>query len=261
MSAPGPRARRALVCLAAITTLVGLAGCRAKYSNEDLLLETPHPTCALETRAVPGDLGDGAPAPDLPAATQHVLQIGGRALGEVGAREPAAAYTRRLTQDGYWLRRTSSALVMGLGLLCLGALGAAFFLTLVKKRPPPRWGLELSRAVGREADAVRTLAQHGDALTKELVSRTEEVLGQATIRAEQLASRCRPLEERTDSATALAHLESLHGQLEGLLGRVERAHLHITSWSERRGKDEDEAVKRHIAAVVDELEAALKEAS
>lgn len=247
---------------------MGLAGCRAKVSNEDLLLETPHATCELVATPVavtPTDtpeVGTGEAAPfELSTATQHVLQIGGRALGEVAAREPAAAYTTRLTRDGYWLRQTSSALVMGLGLLCLGALGAAFFLTLVKKRPPPRWGLELSRAVTREADAVRTLAQHGDALTRELVTRTEEVLGQATIRAEQLASRCRPLEERADSATALAHLESLHAQLEGLLGRVERVHVHITSWSERRGKDEDEAVKQHIAAVVDELASALKEAS
>lgn len=238
--------------------LVASASCQPRLSAEDLQLEVPHPACALEVRDVPG-MDEAPHEPRLEAKSQHTLQLSGRAVGEVSARGPATAYVTRLTHDGYWLRKTSASIVLGLGFLCLGALGAAFLLTVMKKRPPPRWGLELAKSVAREADAVRALATHGDALAKDLVQRTEEVLGQATVRADQLASRCRPLEERSDSATAVAHLESLYAQLEGLLGRVERAHMHITGWAERRGRDEDEAVKAHIAAIVAELQAALTE--
>lgn len=248
-SAPAGLALKAFALAVALSgAATSVTGCRPALSDEDLLLEQPDASCAIEARDVP-----------LDPAAQSLLQMEGRAIGEVSARGPAGDYVRRLTRDGYWLRQTSSTLVMGIGLLCVGALGAAFLLVALKKRPPPRWGAELAGAVEKETAALRALAAHGDALVQELVARADEVLGKVVVKAEQLAARARPLEERADTATAVGHLQSLYAQLEGLLGRVERAHLHIVGWVERRGRDEDDEVKRQIGAAVDLLAAALQE--
>ena len=233
--------------LATLAFALVIAACRPTIEESDDAIAARHASCTLERR----DL-------DIEPGFQDLLQIQGRLLGEVRAFFAANDYATKLTKDGYWLRRTMSGLVIALGFLCVGALAASFLLTL-KKRPPPRWGAELAKAVEREAKAMKGHATQGDALTQELVRRADEVLGAAVIKAEQLAGRCRPLEERADSATAIAHLQSLYRQIEGLLGRVERAHMHIVAWMERRGRDEDEVVKSQLQAAVDELAAALTE--
>ena len=72
----------------------------------------------------------------------------------------------------------------------------------------------------------------------------------ASKKAQRLVERAMPLAKRADSATAVAHLESLETQLEGLLGRIERIHLQLLVWSERQLAEEDETVKAAVALAI-----------
>ncbi|MFO0749368.1 MAG: hypothetical protein U1F43_27430 [Myxococcota bacterium] len=90
----GPRSQppsaRAAVALGALALLFG--ACRPTVSEDDLLLEQPHATCAIEARELPID----------PVA-QALLQAEGRALGEVrrrARRPPTTCVGRRATATG-----------------------------------------------------------------------------------------------------------------------------------------------------------------
>lgn len=226
-----------------------IAGCRPKTSAEDLLLEQKDPACTFEA----------LPAP-LSGPVQAAIHLAGIGLGETRAVGPATAYTDRLTRDGYLVRRWSSSLVMALAGVGLGALAAALLLGLWKRRPEPRWGERLGQAVTREIAELRALGGAGDPLAKALMARLEEPLTIAQDKAKRLVGRTLPLQRRHDSATAVAHRESLERQLEGLLARIERIHLQILVWHEKQLKEEDETVKAQVALAIADLTSALEEA-
>jgi len=237
-----------------ITPLLVLAfalfagSCRPRTSAEDLLLEQRDPTCTFE--AVPGPVAE---------AMQIALHNAAQPLAQVAALGPAILYTSRLTHDGYFVRRSASNLVMALAGAGLGALAAALFLALWTRRPTPRWGERVGHSITREIDQLRALGASGDALAKALVQRFDEPLMIASKKAQRLVERTIPLAKRADSATAVAHLESLEAQLEGLLARIERIHLQLLVWNERQLAEEDETVKTAVAIAIAELTRALDE--
>src|SRR5262249_6039010 len=148
-----------------------------------------------------------------------------------------------------------SELVMALAGVGLGAFAAALLLALWKRRPAPHWAERLGQSIAKEISELRALGKQ-DALAKALLQRFDEALTLAAKKAHRLVERALPLGKRSDSTTAVAHLESLENQLAGLLGRVERIHLQLLVWSERQLKEEDEAVKAQVAAAIAELTSA-----
>jgi len=226
----------------------GLGACRPRTTAEDLQLAKEALPCPFAPIEAP-----------MPEAAQSALFATGRVLGAVRARAPAERYTQRLTEDGYWLRGSSSTLVMSLAGLGLGGLGAALLLVFAIRRPAPRWAERLGQSIARAIEQLRTLGSSGDALAEALVGRFDEPLAAARDTAQRLVARAIPLARRTDSTTAQAHLESLEHQLEGLLARIERIHLQILVWNERQSSELDEAVKAQVATAIAELESALAE--
>ena len=91
------------------------------------------------------------------------------------------------------------------------------------------------------------------------MQRLDEPLTIAGKKAQRLVERSIPLAKRAESATAVAHLESLESQLEGLLARIERIHLQLLVWSERQLKEEDATVRAQVDAAITELSSALAE--
>lgn len=234
--------------LAPIVLAAWLSGCRPRTSAEDMLLERSDPSCHFEAREAP-----------LPEPTQQALHQAGQGLGASRAAPSARRYTDRQTHDGYLVRGTASALVMSLSGLGLGGLAAALLLALWVRRPTPRWAERLGQSIAREIEQLRALGASGDPLARALMQRFEEPLTLTSHKAQRIVDRAIGLSRRAESATASAHLESLHGQLEGLLGRVERIHLQILVWNERQLREEDELVKAQVAAAIAELTAALEE--
>jgi len=157
------------------------------------------------------------------------------------------------------VRRSASGLVMALAGVGLGALTAALVLAFWTRRPTPRWGERLGHSITREIDQLRALGASGDALAKALLQRFDEPLTIAAKKAQRLVERALSLAKRADSATAVAHLESLEAQLEGLLGRIERIHLQLLVWTERQLAEEDATVKAAVATAIAELTRALEE--
>jgi len=229
-------------------SLLAAGACRPKTSADDLLLEQKDAMCTFEV--IPGPVSE---------SIQNALHNAGQQVGRLRAQAPAIRYTERLTHDGYLVRSSASRLVMALAGIGIGALCAALFLALWTRRPTPRWGERLGHAITREIEQLRALGASGDALAKALVQRFDEPLTVASKKAQRLVERAMPLAKRADSATAVAHLESLETQLEGLLGRIERIHLQLLVWSERQLAEEDETVKAAVALAIAELTRALEE--
>ena len=228
---------------------LGLGACQPKTSAEDLLLARRDPSCAFAPRTE-------LLADDLEKAAHQL----GEGAGRISAVAPAIRYTERLTSDGYFVRKTSSTLLMVLTALGLGALASALLLSLWSRRPSARWAERLGESLATEIDRVRALGLAGDAFVRHLVQRFDEALSIAAKKSQRLVARSLPLERR-DSATAVAHLESVHAQLETLLARVERLHLQILAWQERTHREEDEALATQIAQTLEELAAASREVS
>lgn len=224
-----------------------LGACQPRTSAEDLLLARRDPTCAFAPRSTL-----------LDDSVEKTLHQAGEGVGRVSAIAPAQRHTERLTSDGYFVRKTSSTLLMVLAALGIGALGAALLLSLWSRRPTARWAERLGETLAREIDKVRALGQAGDAFMRHLVQRFDEALTVASKKAQRLVARALPLERR-DSATAIAHLDSIHGQLETLVARVERLHLQILAWQERAHREEDEALAAQIAQTLDDLAAAARD--
>lgn len=252
VSSPGPgQLRPASLASALLVLLVAVVvtGCRSRLSDEDIKLEQSTSDCKPVMQAGP-----------LQEPTQAALFGLGVALGHTRALAPAIRYTERLTADGYFVRGAASTVVMSLAGLGLGALAAALLLTLLTRRPTPRWAERLGREIKREIDQLRALAESGDALAKAIAQRFDEPLALAGQKARRLVERALPLMRRAESTTtAVAHLESLEHQLEGLLASVERIHLQITVWNERRLRAEDEALQGEVEAALAELTQALEE--
>lgn len=231
-----------------IWTSLGLGGCQPKTSADDVV--TTDPACSVTTIEGP-----------VAADVQTALHAAGKVHGMIAAMVPATRYTQRLTRDGYLVRGWASSLVMALAAAGIGALLAALLLALWTRRPTPRWAERIGHAIGREVEQLRALGKDGDPLAKALVQRLDEPLTVASKKAQRLVERAIPLAKRADSATAVAHLESLEAQLEGLLARIERIHLQLLVWSERQLKEEDETVKAQVTAAINELSSALAEVS
>ncbi len=239
------------MCLfAAAVAIAAASGCQPRTDADDLLLNAKHPFCRFESLTA-----------ELPHDDQVALHAVGSEAGRIGATPGARQYTERQTHDGYLVRSFASSLVMALALFGLGGLVAALILTLGQRRPTARWAERLTQSLAREIDQLRALAKVGDVFTKELVSRFDEPLTAASQRAQRLLQRALPLAKRDGAPTAQAHLESLHGQLEGLLALVERAHLQVLTWQERQHAEERGALTRQIDEVLASLQSALKEAS
>lgn len=230
--------------------MAGASGCNPRTNGEDLLLNARHPFCRFESLTS-----------ELPDGVQGALLEAGRVAGRFAATPGATRYVERQTGDGYLVRKVSSGVVMALVLFGVGALAAALALTLGQRRPAARWAERLAQSLAREVEALRALGRAGDGFTKELVARFEEPLELATKRAQRIMERAVGLSRRDGAPTALAHLESLHGQLEGLLGLVERAHLQVLTWQERQHAEERTALQKQIDEVLSSLTSALKEAS
>ncbi len=228
------------------TSFVGLGACQPKTRAEDVV--TTDPTCSVTTIEGP-----------VAADVQTALHTAGKGHGTVAAMVPATRYTQRLTRDGYLVRGWASSLVMALAAAGIGALLAALLLALWTRRPTPRWAERIGHSITREVEQLKALGKDGDALAKALVQRLDEPLAIATKKAQRLVERAIPLAKRAESATAIAHLESLESQLEGLLARIERIHLQLLVWSERQLKEEDEAVKAQVDVAIKELSSALAE--
>lgn len=229
-------------------SLFAVGACRPRTSAADLLLEQRDAQCSFEV--VPGPVTE---------VIQTALHNAGLQLGKISALAPALRYGERLTHDGYLVRRSASGLVMAFAGVGIGALCAALFLALWTRRPTPRWGERLGQAIAREIEQLRALGTSGDALARALLQRFDEPLTIAGKKAQRLVERALPLAKRADSATAVAHLESLEAQLEGLLGRIERIHLQLLVWNERQLAEEDETVKAAVAIAIAELTRALDE--
>lgn len=227
---------------------ISLACCQPRTSADDLLLARRDPTCAFSPRTTL-----------LSDEVERAFHQLGEGAGRVSAIAPAARYTERLTTDGYFVRKTSSTLVMVLTALGLGALGAALLLSLWTRRPTARWAERLGETLAREIDKVRTIGEAGDAFMRHLVQRFDEALTVASKKGQRLVARALPLERR-DSATAVAHLDSVHRQLEALVARVERLHLQLLAWQDRAQREEDETLAAQIQQTLDELAAASREA-
>lgn len=238
-----PRSR--LLAISALALWLG--ACQPRTSAEDLLLARRDPSCTFTPRSEL--LGD---------TLEKAFQELGEGAGRVSAIAPALRHTERLTSDGYFVRKTSSTLLMVLAALGLGALGAALLLSLWTRRPTARWAERLGETLAREIDKVRALGQAGDAFMRHLVQRFDEALTIASNKAQRLVARALPLERR-DSATAVAHLDSVHTQLEALVARVERLHLQILAWQDRANRAEDEALAAQIQQTLDDLAAAARE--
>ena len=236
--------------LSVVVTIAATSGCQPRTDAADLLLNAKHPFCRFESLTV-----------ELRDDEQVALHAVGSEAGRLGATPGAVQYTERQTHDGYLVRSFASSLVMALALFGLGGLVAALILTLGQRRPTARWAERLTQSLAREIDQLRALAKVGDVFTKELVSRFDEPLTAASQKAQRLLQRALPLARRDGAPTAQAHLESLHGQLEGLLALVERAHLQVLTWQERQHAEERGALTRQIDEVLASLQSALKEAS
>ena len=239
-----------VVTVATMAVMAVMSGCQPRTDADQLLLNTKHPLCRFESLTK-----------ELSEDAQLALQVIGTDAGRLGSTPGAVQYAQRQTHDGYLVRSFASSLVMALALFGLGGLVAALILTLGQRRPTARWAERLTQSLAREIDQLRALAKAGDAFTKELVSRFDEPLTAASQKAQRLLQRALPLAKRDGAPTAHAHLESLHGQLEGLLALVERAHLQVLTWQERQHSEERGALTQQIDAVLASLQSALKEAS
>lgn len=242
---PLPRHRRFGLCLLSLVAL-GWVGCNPKTSEAELAARQRHPLCRFEA------LGTDAAVEE----SLHRMSMG---VGLIGSTPKATAYTARQTEDGYLVRGFASSLVMALGLLGLGALAAALALTLGQRRPTARWAERLAQSLAGEIDRLRALGKGGDAVTRAIVERFDEPLTQASAKAQKLLARAIPLSRRDEAPTAKAHLESLHGQLEGLLALVERAHLKVLVWQERQHHEERAALEAQVDQVIGSLKSALDE--
>lgn len=239
-----------------------LAACEPKRPDDEVFLDAPIPECAdpapTPASAAPAPAGDD-PDLTLPPKALNAARVLGRQIGHLGGHARALRHVDRLTADGFWVRGTFARVIAGLTAAALGALAAAFILTLRTKRPVARWGDSLVHQLRRETREVRALGAKGDAGQRSLVERFEVALQGAEGKVQKLNERCRPLEERAESATAQAHLESLYTQMEGLLGRVEHIHFQIIAWSERAVREDDAHVQGQVTSAIDGLLAAMKE--
>jgi hypothetical protein len=255
-------ARVGLLCLVG----AGLASaCAPQRSGDEVYLDQPVPECdepkAGPTAAMPpGTVGPEAPPP-LSQVALTAAHSTGRALGHMAGTARALRYVDRLTADGFWVRGTFARVIAGLAAAALGALAAVFFLTLRAKRPVARWGDSLVHQLLRETREVRGLGATGDGGQRALVGRFEEALAAAEQKTQKLAQRCRPLEDRAESATSQAHLESLYTQMEAVLGQVEHIHFQLIAWGERAAQMDDASLSGQVTAAVDGLLAAMKEAT
>lgn len=246
-----------------VATVLGSA-CAPQRSGDEVFLDQPVPECdepkaAPNVAMPPGTVGPEAPPP-LSQAALTAAHTTGRAIGQAGGTARAVRYVDRLTADGFWVRGTFARVIAGLTAAALGALVAVFLLTLRAKRPVARWGDMLVHQLMRETREVRGLGATGDGGQRALVARFEEALTAAEEKTKKLALRCRPLEDRAESATSQAHLESLYTQMEGVLGQVEHIHFQIIAWGERAATMDDANIQGQVSAAVDGLLAAMREA-
>ncbi len=259
----GPASVVARACIVCVACLSG--ACAPQRSGDEVYLDQPVPACeepkAAPTAALPpGTVGPEAPPP-LSQGALTAAHTTGRAIGHAGGTARALRYVDRLTADGFWVRGTFARVIAGLAAAALGALAAVFLLTLRAKRPVARWGDSLVHQLLRETREVRGLGATGDGGQRALVARFEEALAAAESKTQKLAQRCRPLEDRAESATSQAHLESLYTQMESVLGQVEHLHFQIIAWSERAATMDDASVQGQVTSAIDGLLAALKEAT
>lgn len=242
----------------------GAGACAPQRPGDEVFLDQPVPECDAPTAAAPqpmpaGTVGPEAPPP-LSQAALTAAHTTGRAIGHAGGMARALRYVDRLTGDGFWVRGTFARVIAGLAAAALGALAAVFLLTLRVKRPVARWGDSLVHQLRRETREVRGLGAAGDGGQRGLVAQFEEALQAAETKADKLAERCRPLEDRAESATSQAHLESLYAQMEAVLGQVEHIHFQIIAWSERAAQSDEAGLQTQVAAAVEGLLRAMKEA-
>ncbi len=237
--------------LCALAT-VALLGCQPRIGPAEALT-AESPACRFEPLA-----------PGLEDDAELRLQAHGRLLGILNATPRAMRYTDKVTSDGYSVRSFAGTLVLGLGLLGIGALIAAllltFGLTFGPKRPRSRWPERMAQAIATEVNQIRALNKAKDALLTAIIARFDTLLGSASSRAETLLKQATPLLVSADSATSTAKLDLLERQLASILAQLEHLHLHLLAWQERQHDADRAALEAQMATVVNELGAAVQAA-
>jgi hypothetical protein len=201
-------------------------------------------------------------APGLDDSAEASLHAVGRGLGLIAASPRAARDVDIATEDGYRVRAFGATVVLGLGLLGLGALIAAlllnFGLAFGGRRPHNRWSERLARSIQGELEAIGHLARGRDPLLASLISRFAPLLESAGKRSKALLERAPNAAGREDPPTTAAQRDSLDRQLSALLAQLEHLHLHLLAWQERQLEGDRQALEAQVTTVVAELEAAIK---
>jgi hypothetical protein len=219
-----------------------------------------------------GEDGPGQPAAEPPspyaacgeeAARQPLEEAvcaAWRQGGEHGAtvaRHDAREHVTNKTRDGYRLRSWVSLLLVGLGLWITGTILGALLVTWSRRRRGVRFGDHVAGLITAEGDAVRALGRDADPLVRQLVDRVRAPLAELERQARALATRCQPLEQGGDKATAKAHLEGLYRQLDALAARVERLHVQVTLWREKVATSDSQELEGELDEALRDLEAAM----